>query len=443
MAHATGLRADLSAHRSPRRSANPLALPLALHPGFHSAALSATLATALLAGTAPTQAAELGIASFNLAWAGTAADFERHLAVCGAPTVNWCDSRPRIPRGATEAPTTEVQRAEQCQAAFTQAAGGPAAAMLLAPCNAYRLNAPKLAALGTTGAIAQHEEKLQGLRQTVAALVETDRVDVIAFQEVKSVEAIRVLLGPHAAAFEACVAPHNAFQTIGFAWRTGVSSTPALCTAEAALAVAENPQDPANPRRVRPGLALRLTVGGTPVTVMNVHLKSSCANWVATERYAARELTDPNAHCQVLNRQVAPLEQWVEAVAAQTPMFVLLGDFNRRLDEEAALSIAAHQVRTDGSDPASPHRPGPDGRVTSRLLWQELSDGQPGLAQVPLAGTDAACTGFTGLDHILLSTALAARQPAGLGSAKRAVVQQPQQPIISSDHCPRVVRLAL
>ena len=33
-------------------------------------------------------AAEIGIASFNLAWASTAADFERHAAVCSAPDVN-------------------------------------------------------------------------------------------------------------------------------------------------------------------------------------------------------------------------------------------------------------------------------------------------------------------------------------------------------------------
>ena len=61
--------------------------------------------------------AVIGIASFNMAWAGTAGDFKKHLEICSAPTVNWCDTRPRTLRGA-DAPTVEEQaRADACQAA--------------------------------------------------------------------------------------------------------------------------------------------------------------------------------------------------------------------------------------------------------------------------------------------------------------------------------------
>ena len=87
--------------------------------------------------------------------------------------------------------------------------------------------------------------------------------------------------------------------------------------------------------------------------------------------------------------------------------------------------------------------PGADGRVSTRYMWQELNDsGQP-LRQVPLASVEAGCKGFSGLDHIVLSGPLAARQPANLGSYKTTVVQAPGQRIDTSDHCPRSVTLTL
>ena len=67
----------------------------------------------------------VAIASFNLAWAGTVADYERHVAVCNAPEVNWCDSRinNRLnsrPNNRTsdrdgKGNTAELARAQRCQ----------------------------------------------------------------------------------------------------------------------------------------------------------------------------------------------------------------------------------------------------------------------------------------------------------------------------------------
>ena len=45
----------------------------------------------------------VAIAAFNMAWAGTVADFQQHLAVCSAPQVNWCDTRARWQPGTTQA----------------------------------------------------------------------------------------------------------------------------------------------------------------------------------------------------------------------------------------------------------------------------------------------------------------------------------------------------
>jgi len=40
-------------------------------------------------------AAELGIAASNIAWAGSEADFNEHIRICTNPQVNWCDQRKR------------------------------------------------------------------------------------------------------------------------------------------------------------------------------------------------------------------------------------------------------------------------------------------------------------------------------------------------------------
>lgn len=374
----------------------------------------------------------IGVASFNMAWAGTQQDFDRHAAVCSA--VSWCDTRPRRQPGQATASEEAVQAARQCTADTARLAGGPAQAAMTVPCNAY------LGRDGTPPTSADYAAKLAGLQATVASLIESQGVRVIAFQEVRSAEVVRQVLGKHAGRFGVCDAPHEGFQTVAFAWDRGLSAKPAVCSVERGLEVVDNPADPAA-RKVRPGLALELELPGRRVSFLNVHLKSGCANIVPTPIYQARLLDDRAGACQTLNRQVAPLERWLDQVGKQSPEYVLLGDFNRRIDEEAAAAIRPEQVRTDGSAPAGVPPQDANGKVASRYLWQELNDGTRALQQVPLAGVDAGCRGFTGLDHIVLSGALAARQAPNLGSRKTAVVQAPGQRIETSDHCPRSVSL--
>lgn len=54
---------------------------------------------------------------------------------------------------------------------------------------------------------------------------------------------------------EVCVDPHNAFQTVGFAWRKSLSSSPLQCLPEPTLAIKENPNESQLLRSLRPGLA--------------------------------------------------------------------------------------------------------------------------------------------------------------------------------------------
>jgi hypothetical protein len=235
---------------------------------------------------------------------------------------------------------------------------------------------------------------------------------------------------------------------VAFAWDKTLSPTPGVCTPHQPLAVLDPPNDPAAFRRVRPGLALQLSVNGAPVVFMNVHLKAACASATnSNPRFPARLLTDRVEACEVLNRQVPVLESWIEAVAAKTTRFVILGDFNRRIDEEAAMGLAVSQVRADGSNPAGPNPVDAEGRVGTRYLWPEINDGSPALFQLPLQATEAGCSGFTGLDHIVVGagvqTLLQQHAPADVASRKTPVLGRAGQPIESSDHCPKVARLRL
>lgn len=414
------------------KNLKPSVKPLSYACAIALFALSAAPATHAATPAPQAPPSQIGVASFNMAWAGTQQDFDRHAEVCQA--VSWCDPRPRRERGQTVASEKAVLEARQCAADTRRLAGGRAQAAAIAPCNAYK---GRGYATGPTSA--DYAAKMAGLRATIANLIEDQGVRVIAFQEVRSAEVVKQLLGPHAERFGVCDAPHEGFQTIAFAWDRSLGQQ-GRCSVEAGLAVVDDPADP-EARKVRPGLALELSVKGRPITFLNVHLKSGCANIVPHPIYKARLLDDPAPACHVLNRQVAPIERWLDSVAKRSPDFVLLGDFNRRIDEEAAAGIKPAQVRADGSDPAGAPTPGADGRVATRYLWQELNDGVRSLKQVPLTGVEAGCRGFTGLDHIVLSGTLAARQAANLGSRKSAVVQAPGQRIETSDHCPRSVTL--
>ena len=173
----------------------------------------------------------VGIAAFNLAWAGTQQDYENHFALCNQPTVAWCDTRakgnPPTPSG--------TRRAQACQMEIDAAAGGAALALQIAPCNAYAYGKGQQAATASN----EYRKKLYGLTRTVERLVRNERVQIFAFQEVKSEAVIRQILGRYSSGYDVCVAAHSSFQTVGFAWARRVSSKAGQCTARQALAIKE------------------------------------------------------------------------------------------------------------------------------------------------------------------------------------------------------------
>lgn len=379
----------------------------------------------------------IGIAVFNMAWAGTISDFKRHVEVCGAPEVNWCESRAKIPRGADRPSAEEEARAKQCQKDFISAAGGPGAAGMIAPCSAYGRRKHPAAA----ETVENYNLKLDGLRATIENLIRSHGVQVIAFQEVRSQEVIQHVLGKFSGQFDVCVAPHTAFQTVAFAWDKSILSGQHKCAPNQDLAIAEHEGESAH--RVRPGLALELTINDSPVTFLNIHLKSGCANLNNWGHWPGHRLTDPEPACAVLNRQIPILEDWIEQIASHSPRFVLLGDFNRRIDEEARARIARTRVRTDGSDPATANIKDASGAVKSSYLWQEIADGSPQIYQVRLKSAKPGCKGLPGLDHIVVSGPIKRAQGGPLSSRKIALTRKSRQPIATSDHCPTIVNVEL
>ena len=385
---------------------------------------------AALSVVTPSLATDLTVATFNLAWAGTWSDFQKHVEVCSAPKVNWCNSQDK-----------NVELASACQALFDEAAGGAVSGLKIAPCNAYGLKREKVE--GASGNIKMFfEEKEAILRNAVDKLIKEQKVDVIAFQEVSSVEAIKGILGRNVAEFGACAAPHTSFQTVGFAWRKSLNGKEDPCRSEDKLAILEKYDDVPSGKRLRPGLAMSITVGEKELSILNVHLKSRCANLMDSSRFGpGAVLSADKQHCKVLNRQVVPLETWIEDEAKKTPYVVVLGDFNRRIDEE--ISAAPKDIRADKSNPKNPHVPTgkPDGTVTTSYLWQEISDGDPTLVWMGAPSVQKGC--YEGLDHIVLTQALNLLLKAKAKPAKISVPTKTASGIDAADHCPQMIKLQI
>jgi hypothetical protein len=114
----------------------------------------------------------------------------------------------------------------------------------------------------------------------------------------------------------------------------------------------------ADGRPVRWGTEILVEKDGQLLRLLSVHLKSGCHDG------SLENPTDPD--CVTLAAQREPLEAWIDKAAQELAPFVILGDFNRRID------------RFDQDD----------------HLWREIDDGiQPGLdlRRLPL-NREAECT---------------------------------------------------
>jgi 5'-nucleotidase (lipoprotein e(P4) family) len=183
-------------------------------------------------------------------------------------------------------------------------------------------------------AITRREPRTPEDYATLRKYAATLNADIVALQEVD---------GPDAAAlvfpgYDYCFSTRAHTQKNGFAIRRGL---PFRC---------ENEYEPLSiDNAVRRGVVVTFF----PATVnefrlMSVHLKSGCP---------AGPLTAEGRNCDLLSKQVEPLEAWIDAEARAGRRFGLLGDFNRRfgLEKGPARDAQGRQVNVyseiDDGDP--------------------------------------------------------------------------------------------
>jgi len=160
--------------------------------------------------------------------------------------------------------------------------------------------------------------------------------DIVAFQEVDGPEiAARVFTPDRYVIF---TTNDDVVQRVGFAVRRGISVTrnPDL----AGLVVF-----PQALHRLRSGADITLDLPGGRLRMLAVHLKSGCNH--------SRLSNGSSQVCGTLQRQIAPLQGWIAQRRDEGVPFVVLGDFNRRMENRdellAALMAAAPLVRaTEG-----------------------------------------------------------------------------------------------
>jgi endonuclease/exonuclease/phosphatase family metal-dependent hydrolase len=93
-------------------------------------------------------------------------------------------------------------------------------------------------------------------------------------------------------------------------------------------------------RNVRWGLEAVIEKGGRALGILGVHLKTGCfvgglfERWWGAPPAQWHHDDQPDAPCMTLARQMRPLRAWIASVGGQATPFVIVGDFNRRIDVE-------------------------------------------------------------------------------------------------------------
>ena len=181
----------------------------------------------------------------------------------------------------------------------------------------------------------KRREDIDALRRYALTL----DADVIAFQEVDGPEMAARVFPPERYAI--ITTGDDVVQRVGFAVRRGIP-------------VRRNPDlagldvYPDAVHRLRSGADITLDLPGARLRLLAVHLKTGCHY----DRLSGAHGSGSRA-CDTLRRQVAPLQGWIAQRREEGVPFVLLGDFNRRMDGPddllAALTVAAPLARaTEG-----------------------------------------------------------------------------------------------
>lgn len=255
-------------------------------------------------------------------------------------------------------------------------------------------------------AITKREPRTPDDYKSLRAYAAQIRGDIVALQEVDGPDAAEQVFP----GYDFCFSTRAHTQKNGFAIRRGL---PHRCEPEyEPLSVGD---------AVRRGVVVTFFPGtANEFRLMSVHLKSGCP---------AGPLTAPGRNCDLLTKQVAPLEAWIEAQANDGHRFGLLGDFNRRFTLEKG------PVRDA------------DGRLLN--VYAEIDDGVPAaskLMNVTAAQKFTPCTSDSEyreyIDTLLLGRDLA--KSVQKKSFLRVVFNDADAKTHwLSDHCPVGIELRL
>jgi exonuclease III len=146
--------------------------------------------------------------------------------------------------------------------------------------------------------------------ERLALYAEILDADVIAFQEIETLQAARKVFKP--TSYQLFIENRTDALRTGFAVRQGIPVIQHPDFAE--LNVSGG---------LRHGTDITLTVASQAIRLLSVHLRSGC--W-------GKSLNSNTNACKKLKRQLPALERWIDARAAEGIPFIVMGDFNRRFD---------------------------------------------------------------------------------------------------------------
>lgn len=409
-------------------------------------------ATMFLMATGVVHARDLTVATWNLGWHLSMTEARSWIAACGQPFAMNMSTGLWTPTGGRTGPDTklgwELKWGRDAKIVWDIGASPP--------CDVYRANFKPVPVTEVA-----YSNRQRQIRDLIARSVD---VDVLAFQEVSGVDAVREILPGNGADYDLCGFTGFKVQRLVIAARKSLGGF-LDCLVEPSLSIPDSPVS----EQPRPGLSVTLQIDGKPLRIMTLHLKSSCVspleNNARNPDRGKLEGNDPN--CIILQRQVRPIEAWIEGRA--TVPTIMLGDFNRNLPKEIS-ALPRDQIRTDASNPVTPLPP----NVRVRSLFGEVNDGQPAASMLAIVDTtcpinavsedfckrsktqaftqaelrpltrpeNLGCRNPIGLDHVLVSQGLATgatarKVPLGrMGGTRPAGERFPDPLLALSDHCP-------
>lgn len=179
--------------------------------------------------------------------------------------------------------------------------------------------------------------------------------DVVALQEIGNHKGLNRVFGQDYT-FHLSKKPKS--QRTGFAVRNGIN-----------FKALNDYNELVTSEGLRPGAQIELSFSGQKLRLMSVHLKSGC---FSEEEDRNNKNKQKLKACKKLFRQVPNLENWVNRAAIETKLFVILGDFNRRMTDDDGDWILTELNRESGEPQNAAVRSAMEGRKPN--CWPVFND---------------------------------------------------------------------